>query len=161
MRRSREERVLLVSMPFGALERPSLALGLLAAHCRRADIACDTRYLNMLFADRIGVEDYLWITGEVPYTAFAGDWVFAEALHGPRPEADESYVDRVLVEQWHQTETDLARLGGRVRTSNRSSTTASRSSRGTRRRSSASRRSSSRTSPRSRSRRGSRSVVQT
>jgi ribosomal peptide maturation radical SAM protein 1 len=110
MRRSREERVLLVSMPFGALERPSLALGLLAAHCRRADIACDTRYLNMLFADRIGVEDYLWITGEVPYTAFAGDWVFAEALHGPRPEADESYVDRVLVEQWHQTETDLARL---------------------------------------------------
>ena len=39
----REERVMLVSMPFGALERPSLALGLLTAHCRRADVACSAR----------------------------------------------------------------------------------------------------------------------
>ncbi len=97
-------------MPFGALERPSLALGLLTAHCRRADVACGTEYLNMLYAERVGVEEYLWLTSTVPYTAFAGDWLFAEALHGPRPEADAEYVDEVLVKTWRQTESDVSRL---------------------------------------------------
>ena len=97
-------------MPLGALERPSLALGLLTAHCRRADVACEARYLNMLYADRIGVEEYLWLTGVVPYTAFAGDWLFAEALYGPRPDADRAYVDDVLVKTWKQTEQDVTRL---------------------------------------------------
>jgi len=97
-------------MPLGALERPSLALGLLAAHCRRADVPCEVRYLNMLYADRIGVEEYLWLTGVVPYTAFAGDWLFAEALYGPRPDADRAYVEDVLVRTWKQTEQDVTRL---------------------------------------------------
>ena len=97
-------------MPFGALERPSLALGLLTAHCRRADVSCGTEYLNMLYAERVGVEEYLWLTSTVPYTAFAGDWLFAEALHGPRPEADAEYVDEVLVKTWRQTESDVSRL---------------------------------------------------
>jgi ribosomal peptide maturation radical SAM protein 1 len=97
-------------MPFGALERPSLALGLLTAHCRRADVACGTEYLNMLYAERVGVEEYLWLTSTVPYTAFAGDWLYAEALHGPRPEADAEYVDEVLVKTWRQTESDVSRL---------------------------------------------------
>ncbi len=97
-------------MPFGALERPSLALGLLTAHCRRADVACSAEYLNMLFAERIGIDEYLWLSSTVPYTAFAGDWLFAEALHGPRPEADAKYVDEVLVKTWLQTESDVARL---------------------------------------------------
>jgi len=97
-------------MPLGALERPSLALGLLTAHCRRADVACEARYLNMLYADRIGVEEYLWLTGVVPYTAFAGDWLFAEALYGTRRDADRAYVDDVLVRTWKQTEQDVTRL---------------------------------------------------
>ena len=97
-------------MPLGALERPSLALGLLTAHCRRADVACEARYLNMLYADRVGVEEYLWLTSTVPYTAFAGDWLFAEALYGRRPDADRAYVDDVLVKTWKQTEQDVTRL---------------------------------------------------
>src|SRR6266705_54131 len=48
------ERVLLVSMPFGALERPALSLGLLQAHCRRLDIPCETRYLTFAFAEQVG-----------------------------------------------------------------------------------------------------------
>ena len=36
------ERVLLVSMPFGALERPPLSLGLLKAHCGRLGVACES-----------------------------------------------------------------------------------------------------------------------
>ena len=52
------ERVLLVSMPFGALERPALSLGLLQAHCRDVGVACETRYLTFAFAERVeGGED--------------------------------------------------------------------------------------------------------
>ena len=85
-RPGRAERVLLVSMPFGALERPSLALGLLQAHCCRLGVACETRYLNFPFAERIGQGDYLWLcSDDVPYTAFVGDWLFGEALYGGAP----------------------------------------------------------------------------
>src|SRR5205807_6865755 len=86
------ERVLLISMPFGALERPSLSLGLLQAHCHRLGVRCDTRYLTFAYADRVGLGDYLWAcSDDLPYTAFAGEWLFAQALYGMRPYADAAY----------------------------------------------------------------------
>ena len=105
------ERVLLVSMPFGALERPALSLGLLKAHCRRLEVPCDTRYLTFQFAARIGLGDYLWInSNSVPYTAFAGEWVFSSALYGLRPYADAAYRDEVLTRTWRLDGAALARL---------------------------------------------------
>lgn len=106
----RGEHVLLVSMPFGALERPSLALGLLQAHCRRLGVACETRYLGIPFAERVGVGEYQWLNADVPYTAFAGEWLFAQALYGSRPEADDAYVDDVLRGTWQLGDDDIARL---------------------------------------------------
>jgi len=107
-----EERVLLLSMPFGAVERPSLALGLLGAHCARAGVRCETRYLTIEFAQAVGLADYTWVVNELPYTAFAGEWVFAEALYGPRPEADEQYLGGVLRGTWGLTDDDVRRLLG-------------------------------------------------
>ena len=105
------ERVLLVSMPFGALERPALSLGLLQAHCRDVGVACETRYLTFAFAERVGLGDYLWVcSDEVPYTAFAGDWLFAEALYGARPYADAAYVDEVLRRTWQLGDAAVLRL---------------------------------------------------
>jgi ribosomal peptide maturation radical SAM protein 1 len=105
------ERVLLVSMPFGALERPALSLGLLQAHCRRLGVACDTRYLTFDFASQIGAGHYLWLcSDDLPYTAFAGDWLFTEALYGRRPFADAAYIDEILRRTWHSTEEQIARL---------------------------------------------------
>lgn len=105
------ERVLLVSMPFGALERPALSLGLLKAHCSRLGIDCDTLYLGFRYAERIGLGDYLWMcSDDVPYTAFAGDWMFAEALYGVRPFADAAYVDEILQREWQMDDAALARL---------------------------------------------------
>lgn len=107
----RRERVLLLSMPFGALERPALSLGLLQEHCRRLGVECEARYLTFDFADLVGVDDYLWISSdEVPYTAFAGDWLFTPALYGPRPEMDRRYVDDVLVAEWRMDPASVARL---------------------------------------------------
>ncbi|MCW3100596.1 MAG: hpnR [Chthonomonadaceae bacterium] len=105
------ERVLLISMPFGALERPAISLGLLQAHCQRLNVPCETRYLTFAFAERVGLGDYLWLCSDsVPYTTFAGDWLFTEALYGRRPYADAAYLDEVLRRTWQLQETDLARL---------------------------------------------------
>jgi ribosomal peptide maturation radical SAM protein 1 len=105
-----DERVCLVSMPFGAIERPSLALGLLGGHCQRMEIPCDTRYLNLDFAEAVGLADYQWVCGEIPYTAFAGEWLFAEVLYGPRPDSDAAYVEDVLRAEWRLGDADIARL---------------------------------------------------
>jgi ribosomal peptide maturation radical SAM protein 1 len=109
-RSRRREQVLLISMPFGALERPSLALGLLQAHCRQLGVDCETRYLGIPFAERVGVGEYHWLNSDVPYTAFAGDWLFAEALYGPQPDVDAGYVDDVLRSTWQLGDDEIARL---------------------------------------------------
>ena len=99
-RTSTDERVLLLSLPVAPLLRPSLALGLLAAHCRRLAIHCDVRYLTLPFAERVGPAEYGWLSSRVPYEAFAGDWLFTGALYGARPEADAAYVDEILRGIW-------------------------------------------------------------
>jgi ribosomal peptide maturation radical SAM protein 1 len=88
-------------MPFGPLTRPSIALGLLAGHCRRLELECDVRYLTFWFAELAGTEEYLWLARTVAYEAFVGDWLFTQALYGPRAESDRAYVDEVLRGTWH------------------------------------------------------------
>ncbi|WP_433379227.1 RiPP maturation radical SAM C-methyltransferase [Actinoplanes sp. CA-142083] len=103
------ERVLLLSMPFGALDRPSLALGLLRALCDRAGVACDTGYRTFRFAEMVGHRDYQWVM-DLPHTAFAGEWLFAEALYGRREDADDRYFDEVLRRTWRLGDADVRRL---------------------------------------------------
>lgn len=104
------DRVLLLSMPFGALERPTLGLSLLKPLLEGRGVACDLRYLGFAFADLVGCEDYLWVSSELPYTAFAGDWMFSVGLYGERPEADAAYVREVLQGQWRLDATSIRRL---------------------------------------------------
>lgn len=103
-------KVLLLSMPFGALERPSLGLSLLKARLNEEGFACDIRYLGFTFAEFISQEMYQWVCYEVPYTAFAGDWTFTTALYGERPREDQSYIQEVLRETWQLSDTDIRRL---------------------------------------------------
>jgi ribosomal peptide maturation radical SAM protein 1 len=88
-------------MPFGALARPSLALGLLAAYCKRLGVGCDVRYLTFPFATLVGPEEYVWLTDDVPYEALVGEWLFTGALYGERAGSDPGYVDEVLRGIWH------------------------------------------------------------
>lgn len=103
-------KILLLSMPFGAMERPALGLSLLKAQLERDGIACDVRYPSFTFADLISAEEYQWVSSAIPYIAFAGDWCFAETLHGPRLAADASYIAEVLQETWHLGAKDIARV---------------------------------------------------
>lgn len=103
-------QVLLVHMPWGALERPALGLALLEAGLRERGVPCRTLYLNLPLADRLGAETYGWITHELPHIAFAGEWLFSEALHGRDDRRDQAYVQQVLRQTWQLGEADIARL---------------------------------------------------
>jgi ribosomal peptide maturation radical SAM protein 1 len=70
--------VSLVSMPYAAVERPSIALGLLTAELRGAGIAAESRYPCLDFAARIGLRAYDAVLNS--HTAlFIGEWTFAAA----------------------------------------------------------------------------------
>ena len=81
-------KVLLLSMPMGALERPSLGLSLLKSRIVESGYSCDVRYLAFSFAEFIGQPEYQWMCYELPYTAFAGDWSFTQALYGEQPKSE-------------------------------------------------------------------------
>jgi ribosomal peptide maturation radical SAM protein 1 len=104
------KKVLLVSMPMGAMERPALGLSLLKARLNEAGFACDVRYLTFAFAEFIGHDDYQWMCYQLPYTAFAGEWSFTEALYGDHSVADHAYVQDILRTAWQLPESDVARI---------------------------------------------------
>lgn len=74
--------ILLVNMPFSGAGRPQIALGLLQAAVRAHGIPCDTAYLNLVLAERLGVRVYEWIGAELNNMNFAGEWVFAHPFFG-------------------------------------------------------------------------------
>jgi ribosomal peptide maturation radical SAM protein 1 len=104
------KKVLLLSMPMGALERPALGLSLLKARLNEKGFVCDVRYMTFAFAEFIGQENYQWMCYELPYTAFAGDWSFTEALYGARPDADQAYIETILREEWRLSDSDIGRI---------------------------------------------------
>ncbi len=101
------KKVLLICMPYGALERPALGLSLLKPVLAGLGIPCDVHYLNFTLADLLGHERYRWISSELPYTAFAGDWTFTDLLYGKRPGAEEAYVEEILRRLWCRSEADI------------------------------------------------------
>lgn len=103
-------KVLLLSMPFGAMERPALGLSLLKAQLVKEGFACDVRYLSFAFAEYIGHDDYAWMSYQLPYTAFAGDWSFTRALYGERPAIDREYLQEILRVTWRLPERDIQRI---------------------------------------------------
>ena len=70
--------VCLVQMPYAAVERPSLALGILKASLTRVGIESTTLYPNLQFAEEIGMEVYLGVNS-IPFNWLLGEWTFARA----------------------------------------------------------------------------------
>ncbi len=89
--------VTLIAMPYAAIERPSLALGLLKAGLERAGIAARVRYLNVAFAARIGPEAYHFLAHTCS-RHLTGEWTFAAAAFRESAVTDEAYIQRILLE---------------------------------------------------------------
>jgi ribosomal peptide maturation radical SAM protein 1 len=103
-------KVILCSLPFGAPDRPALGISLLKANLTRRGIACDVAYLFSEFAEMVGLDTYQWLTDEVPYTSFAGDWCFTLPLYGRRSGEDEEYVKHILKRTWAMSGADIRRI---------------------------------------------------
>jgi len=83
--------IVLVSMPYAAIERPSIALGLLTAELRGAGIAAESHYPCLDFAARIGVRAYDAVLNS--HTAlFIGEWTFAAAAFPEMQAVDDDYL---------------------------------------------------------------------
>jgi len=89
--------VCLVSMPYAAVERPSIALGLLTAELRGAGIQVGTRYASLDFAARIGMHAYDGVLNSRT-TLFIGEWTFAAAAFPAMSAVDDAYLAEIASE---------------------------------------------------------------
>lgn len=89
-------RVALVVMPFAAVDRPNLAVGLLKAALRQEGIDCEVKYLNLTFWRLLGSAAWATMAGRLPMTALGGEWAFSQAFYGERFSTWESYEREVL-----------------------------------------------------------------
>jgi ribosomal peptide maturation radical SAM protein 1 len=87
--------VVLVSMPFAELQRPSIALGLLRASLADTDIQSEVVYANFDLAETIGLVAYQAMQS-VPTDHLLGEWCFSGRLFPDAKQKDEEYLNLVL-----------------------------------------------------------------
>jgi magnesium-protoporphyrin IX monomethyl ester (oxidative) cyclase len=87
--------VVLVSMPFAEVQRPSIALGLLHASLAHTGIESEVVYGNFGMAERIGLVAYQAMQ-LAPTDHLLGEWCFAGYLFPIDEAKDDEYLDMVL-----------------------------------------------------------------
>jgi len=92
--------IVLVSMPFAELQRPSIALGLLHASLAGTGIQSKVIYGNFGFAESIGLVAYQAMQS-TPTDHLLGEWCFAGGLFPASADKDEEYLDLVLEIRCH------------------------------------------------------------
>jgi ribosomal peptide maturation radical SAM protein 1 len=98
-----DERVLLISMPFGPMTRPAIGISLLKAELARRGIACDVRYFNLFLAQLVGPETYRELSDDIPIASLLGDWLFRDLVFPARPERDREYLEEYLPREYPMT----------------------------------------------------------
>ncbi len=101
-------RVLLVNMPFAAIDQPSIALGLFKAQLRERGIACDVADLNVRFAQQVGWDSYDAVHRSS--STLAGEQMFSEQLFAGYVPSYEEYAARVLPRLDDRTRSQLYHL---------------------------------------------------
>jgi len=86
--------MIFVSMPYAAVERPSLALGTLSAALTAAGVTAKTIHGNLMFAERIG-SGYYEMYNSSDITSQMGEWTFSEAAFGSFNSVDD-YIDLLV-----------------------------------------------------------------
>ena len=89
--------VSLVSMPFGQLPMPSIALAILKSTLSARGLHARTTHFTLDFAERIGVQLYSMIAVGFPGNqALAADWVFSYLLPGDFEDDPDEYLRRII-----------------------------------------------------------------
>lgn len=105
--------ICLVQMPYAALERPSIALGLLKSSLQKKTLEAKVYYPNWKWAERIGLVHYQALS-ESPAASLLGEWSFAGAAFGT--DLSMEFLDEVLereVPGWSQAALRKAALAAR------------------------------------------------
>lgn len=100
--------VLLCCAPVMSVVRPSPALGLLQATFRDRDVSIRSLYLNLIFAERIGIDLNEALAEDIPTHLLTGDWLFAPLL-GEVPQRAQTALHRAELEETLRRK-DLERL---------------------------------------------------
>lgn len=95
--------ICLITPPFGAIEHPSISLGLLQASAKKAGLSCRTLNANLAFAGRIGLDLYFWFASSPNYLDFFGEWVFGGQLFPETEATSEEYFRRFISEELEST----------------------------------------------------------
>jgi bacteriocin maturation radical SAM protein 1 len=89
--------VVLVSLPFGILHSPSLALGILQARLNAAGISARCRHFTLDYATLVGRELYNKIASGFPRTTdLLGEWIFSHAIWSKSTAKQEKYLTRIF-----------------------------------------------------------------
>ena len=89
--------VVLVNMPFGNLDTPSIGLALLKGGLVNSDIQAQIFNFQFRFAEIIGAENYATIYGRTHTEELAGEFIFSASLFGPDLGSDvERYIEDIL-----------------------------------------------------------------
>jgi ribosomal peptide maturation radical SAM protein 1 len=78
-------RVALVSAPFGGVDTPSLALGLLAPTLRRDGHTVDVHHLDLDVVKAFGLANYRWVAEDSGWRLMVGEWLAADETLTPGP----------------------------------------------------------------------------
>jgi ribosomal peptide maturation radical SAM protein 1 len=84
--------ICLVSMPYAAVQRPPLALGLLKAVLDRDGIRVQVAPASLWFAEKVGLRLYRQSSPRLPAVYLAGEWTFAKAAFRDACGSDEDYL---------------------------------------------------------------------
>src|ERR1044071_1328595 len=87
--------VVLISMPFAEVQRPSIALGLLQASLANTGIQSEVVYGNFGLAERIGLVAYQAMQS-TPTDHLLGEWCFAGRVFPTTEANDDEYLNLVL-----------------------------------------------------------------
>ncbi len=101
--------VVLVSMPFAALERPSLALSLLKAILEQGGISSEVRYPNLEVGERLGAHTYQ-VLGRTLVVDHVLDWVFTPVAFPDHEIPAEPFL-RTLAGQFSELEIERMEPG--------------------------------------------------
>ena len=106
--------IVLVSMPFAEVQRPSIALGLLRAALRNTDIQSEVVYGNFGLAETIGLVAYQAMQS-TPTDHLLGEWCFAGRLFPDAAKSDEEYLNLVLEVRCHGFPAELEQRKDQMR----------------------------------------------
>ena len=89
-------RIVMAVMPFGSLERPSIAAAMIQARLLDVGDSCHVDYANLRFADRIGLAAYDLCSRRTDCTDLLGEWLFARAAFGDHAKVGCYFDDYIM-----------------------------------------------------------------